>query len=208
MDHKIKSYKLSPQLRAELHHSGIKRGSTLNFKAPRIDLSKFPWKKTLRISGVFLLLIAIYFGIKTGYEKAVYAAEQKQIAKEQEYQKQLGELRKQIEQEAQDAFSFVKLSQKYLDERDGQKAEIAALIATEKEPEWRDGFVNLGHIYLSVNKFKEAEAALLRAAELDPINPQTHYLLYLTYQELKDENTAKKEFAKAKQFGLESEIGG
>lgn len=208
MDQKLKSYKLSPQLKAELNYSVKKRGSSLKFKTPSVDFSKVPWKKTLRISGVFLLIIAIYFGIKTGYERAVYAAEQQQIAREQEYTKQLTELKSQMEQEGDSAFSFVQLSQKYLDEHDGQKAEIAALVATEKEPKWRDAYVNLGHIYLSVNKFEEAKITLLRAVELDPINPQTHYLLYLTYQELKDESTAKQEFAKAKQFGLESDIGG
>lgn len=180
----------------------------MSFKAPKIDLSDFPWKKTLRFTGVFLLIIGIYFGIKTGYEKAVYAAEQKNIAREQEYQKQLANLKQQVEKEATDAFSFVQLSQKYIDERDGQKAEIAAQIATEKEPRWRDAFVNLGHIYLSVNKFEEAKIALTKAIELDPLNPQTHYLLYLTYQELKDEQAAKQEFAKAKSFGFESEVGG
>ena len=208
MDHKIKSYKLSPQLKAELNYSIKKQGRPICFKAPKIDLSRVPWKKTLRISGVFLLIVAIYFGIKTGYERAVRVAEQTQIAREQEYTKQLGELKSQMEKEGDSAFSFVQLSQKYLEERDGQKAEIAALIATEKEPKWRDAHVNLGHVYLSVNKFQEAETALLRAVELDPINPQTHYLLYLTYQELNNENTAKQEFAKAKEFGLESDIGG
>lgn len=180
----------------------------MSFKAPNIDFSNFPWKKTLRFTGVFLLIIGIYFGIKIGYEKAVYATEQKSIAREQEYQKQLTNLKQQVEKEATDAFSFVQLSQKYIDERDGQKAEIAALIATEKEPKWRDAFVNLGHVYLSVNKFEEAKIALTRAIEIDPLHPQTHYLLYLTYQELKNEQAAKQEFAKAKAFGFESEIGG
>ncbi len=154
------------------------------------------------------MIITIYLGIKTGYEKAVYIAQQKTIAREQEYQNQLVEMKTQVEQEAKNAFDFVKLSQKYLNERDGQKAEVAALIATEKEPKWRDAFVNLGHVYLSVNKFEEAKETLIHALELDPINPQTHYLLYLTYQELNDEATAKQEFAKAKALGLDSDIGG
>lgn len=208
MDNKIRSYKLSPQLKAELNYSIKKSGKTLAFKAPKIDISNFPWKKTLRVGGVLLLIITIYLGIKTGYEKAVYIAQQKTIAREQEYQNQLVEMKTQVEQEAKNAFDFVKLSQKYLNERDGQKAEVAALIATEKEPKWRDAFVNLGHVYLSVNKFEEAKETLIHALELDPINPQTHYLLYLTYQELNDEATAKQEFAKAKALGLDSDIGG
>jgi len=208
MDNKLKSYKLSPHLKAELHYTIKKRGNNLSFKAPKVDFSNFPWKKTLRFTGVFLLIIGVYFGIKVGYEKAVYATEQKNIAREKEYQTQLASMKETIEKEATDAYSFVELSQKYIAERDGQKAEIAAIIATEKEPMWRDGFVNLGHVYLSVNKFDEAKTALVKAIEIDPLNPQTHYLLYLTYQELKDEQTAKQEFAKAKAFGFESEIGG
>lgn len=208
MENKLKSYKLSPQLRAELNYSIKKREKNLNFRAPKIDFSNFPWKKTLRFAGVFLLIIGLYCGIKAGYEKALLAANQKNIAREQEYQRQLSDLRLQVEKEAGDAFAFVQLSQKYLDERDGQKAEMAAILATEKEPKWRDGFVNLGHIYLSVNKFEEAKTTLLQALKLDPIDPQTHYLLSLTYQELKDEQAARQAFAKAEAFGFESEVGG
>lgn len=208
MDQKLKSYKLSPQLKAELNYSLKRQKNNLNFRPPKIDLSRFPWKKTLQIAGFFLLIISAYLGVKTGYEKAALAAKQRQIAKEQEYQKQISQLKQEIEAQASDAFGFVELSQKYLRERDGQRAELAALIASEKEPGWRDAFVNLGHIYLSVNKFQEAKTALLKAVELDPVNPQTHYLLYLTYQELKDDKAAKQEFAKAQNFGWEKEIGG
>lgn len=208
MDNKLKSYKLSPHLKAELHYTVKKRGKSLNFRVPKVDFSNFPWTRTLRFTGVFLLVVAIYFGIKTGYEKAVLASEQKNIAREQAYQAQLNNLKEEVGKEATDAYSFVELSQKYLREYDGQKAEIAALIATEKDPRWRDGFINLGHVYLSVNKFDEAKVALVRAAEIDPLSPQAHYLLYLTHQELKDEQTAKQEFAKAEAFGFESEIGG
>lgn len=209
MDNDLRSYKLSPHLRAEVRQQGPKRNfARLNFKTPKIDFSKLPIKSSLRIAFFIGLIITVYVGIKTGYEKAVYAAETKQIAQQEKYEEYLAGLKTEISALSDDAYELAMMSRNYLKEKDGQKAEVAAVLSTEKEPYWRDGFINLGHIYLSVNKFDKAKEALEKAIEIDPLSGQAHYLLSLVHQELNDMDSAKESFARANSCGYETEIGG
>jgi len=204
---RIKSYKLSPQLRAEI-------GSARHDKPKiKIDFSaiwrvRLPWKTILAGIAVFAIIIGCYTGAKKGYEVMAEKSRQAQIARQKEYDNHLAQIRSEVAAKATDAYSFATLSQEYLKGGDAERAQAAAELAVEKDGKWRDGYVNLGQIYLSVNQFEKAKTSFEKALEFDPTNGEIHYFLSLTYQELRDNEAAKREFAKAKEFGFNSEIGG
>lgn len=249
MNDKIKSYKLSPQLKAELNFqkrlgrhvpkinfsffesiypvrkknpssTNVRKAEHLStspspwFKNRSFSFSngikfvKLPWRSIAVTAGVFLIIISAYIGIRKGYE---YSARKSELARQEQldkYNAHLAQINTEVEGLSTTALAAVQASQNYIKSGDAERAEAAAKIATVKDPKWRDGFVNLGQIYLSLNKFDLAKEALDQALNIDPLNGQTHYLLSLVYQELNDSNSAKTEFAKAKTFGFEAEIGG
>jgi len=206
----IKSYKLSPQLRAEINFQ--RRSSRLpkfNFPAiPSFKPKKIPWRNIRLIAGVFLIIIGSYLGIRKTYEFSVQKAQMTRQAQLEEYNKHLSELTQEVAQKTTTAQAAVVASQTYLKSGDAERAEAAARIATENDPKWRDAYTNLGQVYLAVNKFDQAKEALEGALKIDPLDGQTHYLLSLVYQELNDSNSAKTEFTKAQSFGFETDIGG
>jgi len=217
MSDKIKSYKLSPQLKAELNFPQKKKwsgsnGQSMFSQSPKMgfDFSKikFNWRAFGSIVGIFILVIGIYVSAKKIYNYSNAKNEQARLTQVQAYQKHVADVSREVSTQATDSFSFAALSQKYLQEKDAERAEAAANLAVLKDPNWRDGLINQGQILLSVNKFQEAKTAFEKALKIDPIYGQTHYLLSLTYQELNNNDLAKAEFAKAKQFGFETEIGG
>lgn len=212
MKDRIKSYKLSPQLKAEL---GLRRSSgkslDISFEFPKIpnfSKVKIPWKAIGITVFVVAVIIGSYAGVKKTYELAAEKSRAAEQAKIKQYQDRLANMRNEIIAEGTDAFSFVNLSQKYLKESDGEKAVAAAEMASEKDPLWRDAYINLGQVYLSVNEYKKAELALSTALERDPTCGQAHYLMSLTLEELSNRDGAKQEFAKAKEFGFDANIGG
>ena len=209
MSEKIKSYKLSPQLRAELGARRFQRPRFgFRFSMPEFKYFKISWRTTILTTCVFVGIISIYLGIKKGYEYTAIKSEQARQVQLAQYQSHLAQIKVEVEAKAVDAVSAVALSQQYLKSGDSERAEAAAIIATSKDPAWRDGYVNLGQVYLATSKFNEAKQALEAALKIDPLSGQTHYLLSLTYQELNKADLAKAEFAKAKKFGFETDIGG
>jgi len=207
---KISSYKLSPQLRTELHFTSRRNRHSFDFELVKkqLNFGKLPWKAILLTVFVCALVISGYLGIKKGYDYVAEKNYQANLAREQEYQNHLKTVEVEVAKLGTDAYSFVALSQNYVKSGDGERAEAAAQVAIQKDPLWRDAYVNLGQVYLATNKFDQAKTALENALKKDPVYGQTHYLLSLVYQELNDEGKSKDEFAKAKQFGFESEIGG
>lgn len=212
MKDRISSYKLSPQLKAEL---GLRRSSgkaiDISFEFPKLSSfskAKIPWRAVGITIFVVAIIIGSYVGVKKTYEFAAQKTHEAQEAKIREYQNRLTNIRNEIVAEGTDAHSFVLLSQKYLKEGNGEKAVAAAEMASEKDPLWRDAYLNLGQVYLSINEFKKAELALKTALERDPTCGQAHYLMFLTLEELNNRDEAKQEFAKAKQFGFDTDIGG
>ncbi|MCX6809237.1 MAG: hypothetical protein NTZ65_00555 [Candidatus Berkelbacteria bacterium] len=217
MSDKIKSYKLSPQLKAELNFPRKRDSAGLNGSSMFSQKSKFKfdfgkikinWRAIGSIVGIFVLIIGGYISVKKIYDYSSAKNEQARVVQLQNYQQHVKDVSKEVATQATDAYSFATLSQKYIKEKDAERAEAAANLAVQKDPKWRDGFINQGQILLSVNKFDEAKTAFENALKIDPIYGQTHYLLSLTYQELNNNELAKAEFAKAKQFGFETEIGG
>lgn len=207
MSGKIKSYKLSPQLKAELNVSQKRTRPNVSWFEvfPKI---KIPWRAVLFTFVIFALVCGAYWGVKKTYEHVAWQQEQAKVAREQANQQRVVDMKKEVASKELDAYSFAELSQRYLKDGDGERAEAAAEMATIKDTSWRDGFLNLGQVYLSVNKFEQAKTAIEKAIKLDPLYGQAHYFLSLTLQELKQNDTAKEEFAKAKQFGFDTEIGG
>lgn len=207
---KISSYKLSPQLRTELHFTSRRNRHSFDFEMlkKQLNFSKLPWKAIGLTIFVFAVVISAYLGIKKGYDYVAQKNYQANLARQSEYQNHLKIVEGEIAKLGTDAYSFVQLSQNYVKSGDGERAEAAAQIAVAKDPAWRDAYVNLGQVYLATNKFDQAKTALEGALKRDPVYGETHYLLSLVYQELKDDGKSKDEFAKAKQFGFESEIGG
>ena len=175
---------------------------------PEIDLKKVPFKGIGLVVGVFALVVLSYMGVKSVYE---YTAKKNEVARQdqiQTYEQRLAGIKTEVAVKGTDAASFVTLSQQYLTSKDVDRAEVAASLAVEKDPAWRDGFLNQGHVLLVANKFDEAKTAFEKALTIDPLCGQAHYLLSLAYSELKNTDLAKQEFAKAKTFGFETEIGG
>lgn len=207
----LKSYHLSAQLKAELHH---KRKSSTPFSAfkgaslPRINFKNIPIKGIGAILGVFALVVMSYIGIKSVYERSAEASKAAELIQKQTYEDHLAKIKSEVSSQATNASGFVALSQQFLKNKDIERAEASARLATEKDPLWRDGYINQGHVLLVANNFEEAKISFEKALRIDPLCGQAHYLLSLTYQELKDNNAAKQSFAKAKQFGFETEIGG
>ncbi len=210
----LKSYHLSAQLKAELHHNRKSATSFSSFKYSPIDLitsinlKKVPFKGIGLVLGVFALIVMSYIGIKSVYEYSAKSNEAAMVAQKQTYEEHITKIKAEVASQATDALGFVALSEQFLKNKDVERAEAAARLAVEKDASWRDGYINQGHVLLVANKFDEAKTAFEQALKIDPLCGQAHYLLSLTYQELKDNTTAKKEFAKAKQFGFETEIGG
>lgn len=207
---KIKSYQLSPQLKAELNFASKrnKHSFDFNLKGTGSVLKKLPWKYIGTTAVVFALIISGYLGIKKEYDHLAQKSHQADVARQQEYQNHLQTIKDEVAKAGTSAYSFVELSQGYIKSGDAERAEAAAILATEKDPNWRDGFINLGQIYMSVNKFDQAKVTLDEALKRDPVYGQTHYLLSHVYQELRDNSASQAEFAKAKTFGFSSEIGG
>ncbi len=211
----IKSYKLSPQLKAELGSPRHKRSSS-NFEfnpdfsgLSKLSQVKIPWKAVGITMVVFVVVISGYIGVKSGYEYLDQKSKVAAAVQQEAYNKHIREVRSEVEVKATDAYSFVELSQRYLKDGDGDRAVAAAEIAAQKDAKWRDGQLNLGQVYLATNQFEKAKTALNKALEIDSTYGQTHYLLSLVYQELRNNDLAKEEFAKAKTFGFEPEkIGG
>jgi len=203
---KIKSYKLSAGLKAELN---LRHKSSRNYlKALKFDFHKIPFKGIGIFVGVFAVVIFSYVGIKSLYEVQSKKNEVAKQAKIQTYEQHLAQIKAEIQNKGADAEGYVALSEEYLKAKDVERAEVAAALATEKNPAWRDAYINQGHVFLVANKFEKAKGAFEKALTIDPLCGQAHYLLSLTYQELKNNNAAKSEFAKAKQFGFETEVGG
>jgi len=207
---KIKSYKLSPQLKAELHLNQRRAHSdfSLHDAFEKVKVPKISWKAVSLTVLIFAAVISSYVGLKHAYELSAVKTAKAKAAQEQEYQERLASMKTEITTKGTDAFSFVSLAQGYLKSGDGERAIISAEISTEKDPVWSDGFVNLGQIYLATNQFEKAKTALGQALKLNPLNGQAHYFLSLTYQELNDSEGSKAEFAKARAFGFDTEIGG
>ena len=205
MSDPIKSYKLSPHLKAEL---GLSRKQKFSLPSFSIKLPKLPWKSLLVTAGVFLFVTGAYLGVKKTFEYVGRKTEAEKIAQEQEYKNHLASIRQEVVSKPLDAVGFVTLSQEYLKNGDAERAQAAAEIAPEKDPAWRDAYLNLGQVYLALNQFEKARVALETSLEKDPLCGQAHYLLSLAYQELNKDDLAKQEFAKAKKFGFETEIGG
>ena len=210
MDQKIKSYHLSPQLKAEVGLAKIPTHKGLYVpKLPRLGFLKdISWKKTIISALVFAAIIGGYIGVKKTYEYLAWKSGQERIAQEKAYENHLAQVKSEVSSKAGDAYAFAKMSQDYLKNNDGEKAVVAAKIAVEKDPNWRDGYLNLGQIYLATNDFEKAQATLEIAKQKDPLYGQTYYLLSLAYQEVKNDAAAKQAFAKAKELGFDSEIGG
>jgi tetratricopeptide (TPR) repeat protein len=204
----IKSYKLSPQLRSELNFSKQKSRLARPPKIPKIPWGKIPWKRVGIILAAFAVIIGAYVGVKKTYEYTLARSQEKQKAELQAYQNHLQQIKDEVASQGTDAYSYAELSQKFLKAKDAERAEAAAEIAVQKEPNWRDGYLNLGQVYLSINKFEEAKKAFEKAIEIDPISGTAHYYLSLAYQELRNSEAAKQEFAKAKKFGFETDFGG
>ena len=202
----IKSYRLSAQLKAELNFRQKRSGNFL--KKIHLDWSKIPFKTMGIFVGVFVMVIGSYVGIKSLYEIQTKKNEIARQAKIQTYEQRLAQIKAEVALKGTDAESFAAISAQYLKDKDVERAEEAATIAVEKDPKWRDAYINQGHIFLVGNKFDKAKIAFEKAIEIDPLCGQAHYLLSLAQQELKDNDAAKIEFAKAKQFGFETEIGG
>jgi cytochrome c-type biogenesis protein CcmH/NrfG len=210
MADKISSYKLSPQIKAELHLN-CKRGSSdfsLSDAFEKIKLPKIRWNAVALTVFVFAVVITSYLGIKHAYELALTKTQAARAAQEQDYQNRLTALRNEVIAKGTDAYSFVELSQSYLKSGDGDRALAAAEIATQKDSSWRDGFINLGQIYLSVNQFDSAKTALETALKIDPLSGQAHYYMSMVDQELNNSDASKAELAKAKEFGYNTNIGG
>ncbi len=210
MAERLKSYKLSPQLKAELHLNGRRNASdfSLHDAFEKVKMPKISWKAVALTVVIFGAVISSYIGIKHAYEIASIRTAQAKAAAQQEYENRLSSLQKEVASKGTDAFSFVELSQQYLKSSDGERAVIAAELSAQKDPVWSDGFVNLGQVYLSTNQFEKAKTALTEALKLNPLNGQGHYFLSLVYQELNDSASSKAEFAKAKTFGFDADIGG
>lgn len=206
----IKSYKLSPQLKAEIGSSARPQVRHLCVpKLPRLGFLKdISWKKTLISALIFAAIIGGYVGVKKTYEYLAWRAEQERIAQERLYESHLAQVKSEVASRDGGAYEFAQMSQEYLKNNEGEKAVVAAEISTEKDPDWRDGYINLGQIYLATNDFQKAKSTLEIARQKDPLYGQTYYLLSLAYQETKDDAAAKDAFAKAKAFGFDSEIGG
>lgn len=147
-------------------------------------------------------------GLKSVYEIQTKKNEVARNAKIQTYEQHLAQIKTEVSLKGTDSDSFVALSEQYLKEKDVERAEQAATLAVEKNPAWRDAYINQGHVFLVINKFDQAKTAFEQAITIDPLCGQAHYLLSLADQELKDNDGAKIEFAKAQQFGFETEIGG
>lgn len=202
----IKSYSLSTQLKAELNFRSP--SSVKSLKNIHIDWHKFPLKKVGIFVLSFVLVIGAYMGIKSLYEIQATKTARAKTKQLETYKQHLAEIKAEVENKGSDAAGYANLSQEYLKNKDIERAEVSAQLAVEKNSVWRDAYLNEGHVFLVANKFNEAKAAFEKALEIDPLCGQAHYLLSLTYQELKDNNAAKSEFAKAKAFGFETQIGG
>ncbi len=205
MSNRIKSYKLSPQLQAEIGYAR----KTVPAKATiKINWSQIPVKSIL----VSLLAVAVvltgYVGIKKTYQKIAYNRQQEAAKMQQELAQKFESTRREVTDKNLSSQDYLVLSQNYLQEGDGDRAQIAAELSAQKDPAWRDTFVNLGRVYMSLNKFDQAKEAFKSAIAIDPIYGNSHYLLYLACQESRDTDGAKQELAKAKKFGFDLEIGG
>lgn len=149
-----------------------------------------------------------YIGVKKGYEFTARENETKRVAQIDAYNKRIENIKNEVSSTSADAYSLVTSSQQYLQSKDVERAEAAAEMATVKDPKWRDAFINLGQVYLATNKFDKAKASFDQALKIDPLSGQAHYLMSLAEQELKNTEAAKAAFAKAKQFGFQTDIGG
>jgi tetratricopeptide (TPR) repeat protein len=174
----------------------------------KFDFSKIPVKSVAISVAIFLAVLGGYIGVKKTYEHLATKASQQRIVQEQQYQTRLALIKTEVATGITDAPSAVAKSQEFIKAGDGERAEAAAELATQKDPLWRDAFLNLGQIYMSINKFDKAEDALKVALTKDPICGQGHYLLSLVYQERGNTDASKLELAKAKSLGFQTEIGG
>jgi len=210
MSNKIKSYKLSPQLRSELNFSHKKNSTSFNFNRSSFspNLENLPWKGILAVVGVFVAITLGYLGIKKGYEYTAKKNDERTAQQLAAYNNRIENIKQEVASSSANAFSLVTSSQGYLKNKDVERAEAAAELAVTKDPKWRDAFVNLGQVYLATNKFDKAKTAFSSALKIDPLSGQAHYLMSLAEQELKNTESAKAEFAKAKQFGFQTDIGG
>jgi len=205
MSNQIKSYKLSPQLKAEIGCSQKNSSPKPSFK---IEWSKIPFK-AIAISAVAIALcLGGYIGIKKTYERIAYNRNQKALQAQKDYEARLATIKDEVAKKNLSGPDYVLLSQNYLEQGDGERAEAAAELGANSDKAWRDGYVNLARIYMSINKFNEAKGAIASAVAIDPICGNCHYLAYLANQELNNSDEAKIELAKAKKFGFDMEIGG
>ena len=99
MSEKIKSYKLSPQLRSELNFSqNTQKKSSAIFNFNRIsfkpNLENLPWKGILAIVGIFAAITLGYLGVKKGYEYTARKNDERTAAQLTAYNQRLENIKK------------------------------------------------------------------------------------------------------------------
>jgi len=199
----MKSYKLSPSLKAEL----VRRKKS-GFDFSLVREIKISWRPII-LSVVFLAFaFGAYFGVKKSFD---HVAMRRQVAKQQalaQEQERIDTVKDGVKSMAKDAYGYAELSQKMLNDNEVDKSVIAAEYAVAMDPNWRDGYLNLAQIYLSVKRPADAQIILEKSLKIDPNYGLTHYLLSESYKDQKNNDMSCKELAKAKALGLDTEFGG
>jgi tetratricopeptide (TPR) repeat protein len=87
--------------------------------------------------------------------------------------------------------------QQKMQEGKTEEAEIAAKIALELQPNWRDGYLMIGAAQLEQKEYQDAQSSLEMATKLDPTHAPTHQLLAALFNQTGHQDAANQETAKA-----------
>lgn len=168
------------------------RAKPMRYRAPKIT-GKHVALAFLAVG----LTIGIWFGAKSTKGWLAQRREDNLAAE----QTALDTEKKQIEESARSRITSraeaVTVWQEAMGQNQAYGAEVAARLALEYQPNWRDGYLMLGAAQIAQREYEEALKTLLQAQSIDPTYPPTHQMLAEVYKKTGDTTRADSETQKA-----------
>lgn len=171
---------------------------------------QIPWRFVSVIAICIVAIVGLWWGGNTAKNFFIAKRDAKVAQELAQSQAEAETIKSNIKSQVGNAQEALKYGRQKQDEGNIREAVIAYELALEYEPNWRDACLCLGQAYLMMRDYENAEKVLTHALSLDPINPTTHDLLAILYENTgrneQANNSSQKADLLASQMGLE--IGG
>ena len=143
------------------------------------------------------LTIGIWFGFKGTKNWLVQRRENNLAAQKAALEAEKQNIENDIRGRAATRATAVAVWESEMQNNQAYGAEVAARLALEYQPNWRDGYLMLGAAQIAQREYDPALKTLLQAQAADPTYPPTHQMLAEVYKKTGDTTRADAETQKA-----------